>query len=179
MRIEAGFTYPGAGVDRVFRMLTDPEFQRRKCAATGAESYDVEISGQPGAPVVRCRRTMSTQRLPDFVRRLARDGIEIIEVLTWRPDAGDGTRSAQLEVAFGSQPVRMTGSMTLGPTAGPAGAGAEGRVDGDLKVNVPLIGGRIEKVAAPWLLRALEVEQRVGREWLGEPAPTELMEETP
>jgi hypothetical protein len=58
----------------------------------------------------------------------------------------------------------MDGSIVL------AGAGARTveTVTGDIKVKVPLVGGKIEALVGDLLGHALDVEQRVGRTWLAE-----------
>ena len=43
-------------------------------------------------------------------------------------------------------------------------------IDGDLRAHLPLIGGRIEKAAAPAFIRALRSEHESGRRWLEEHA---------
>ena len=39
-------------------------------------------------------------------------------------------------------------------------------VDLDIKVGIPLVGGKIEGLIADLLLKALKVENRVGRDYL-------------
>ena len=40
-------------------------------------------------------------------------------------------------------------------------------IDLDLTVKIPLVGGKIEQLIAEIFSHALDVEQKVGREWLG------------
>jgi hypothetical protein len=162
MKICESYSYPGADPGRVFAMLIDRDFQLRKCEATLALSYTVEISGQPGAPVVSTRRRLPTDGLPDFVRAMVRDGIEIIETITWQATGADGRRGAAVELSFPGQPIRMTGTLELRAEDG----GTLGALVADLKAAVPLVGGRIEKAAAPLISQAMAIEERLGQVWL-------------
>jgi hypothetical protein len=43
-------------------------------------------------------------------------------------------------------------------------------IEGELKASVPLVGGRIEKAAAPAVAGAFHGEGETGRRWLAERA---------
>ena len=45
MKVDSGFEYPGADLETVIAMLIDVEFQRARCAATGALEYSVTSTG--------------------------------------------------------------------------------------------------------------------------------------
>ena len=47
-----------------------------------------------------------------------------------------------------------------------AGAGTTEVVELDVKVKVPLIGGKLEQLMADTIQDGYDVEQTVGREWL-------------
>ncbi len=57
---------------------------------------------------------------------------------------------------------RLAGEVTLEP----GGQGAVLTYTGDLTVRVPILGPGLAKQAAPLLLEALEIQQKVGREYL-------------
>jgi hypothetical protein len=162
MKISDSYSYPGADLGCVFAMLTNRDFQRLKCEATLALSYTVDISGEPGAPVVSTRRRLPTDRLPDFVRAMVRDGIEIIETITWEAAGADGRREAAVALSFPGQPIRMTGTLELRSEDG----GTLGALVADLRAAVPLVGGRIEKATAPLISQAMAIEERLGQVWL-------------
>jgi hypothetical protein len=44
------------------------------------------------------------------------------------------------------------------------------RVDGKLKASIPLLGGKVEKSAAPAVIDGIHQEGRTGRAWLAERA---------
>ncbi len=162
MRLTAEISY-SADPAAVFAMLTDQAFQERKCAATGALAHRVEIEQyDDGSAVVRTRRTMPTDQVPDFVRTFVGSSLEVVQVDDWGPAAPDGARDGSAVVEIQGAPVRFAGSLAL--RAG--GPGTVETIDGDVKASVPLVGGRIEKALEPALQGAIHVEQREGTAWL-------------
>lgn len=162
MRIDSGFDYPGADLATVLAMLTDAEFQRERCAATGAVESTVEISGEPDSPTVISRRTMATEGLPDFVRKVVGASIEIADEVSWWPSGNGSYREAAVRLGVSGQPTKMSGRLELRADR----SGTKGILTAELKGGLPLIGGRIEKVTATLILKAMQREQTVGRRWL-------------
>jgi hypothetical protein len=161
-QVDATISYPEANPDQVFAMLCDPEFQREKCAATGAISYQVDI--RPAGPntVIRCQRTLPTDGLPDFVKPFTANGLELVETIEWGPADQDGRRIGDVTLAFTSQPLSMTGQLDLGPDS----AGTKATLSAQLVANVPFLGGRIEKACEPLVHKALATEEALGVTWL-------------
>jgi len=60
------------------------------------------------------------------------------------------------------KPGSMTGTITLTEAAGVTTE----TIDGDIKVSIPLVGGKLEGVIADLFTTALQVEQEVGTAWL-------------
>jgi hypothetical protein len=149
--------------EQVFSMISDPDFQEAKCVATGSLEHEVDVSeDDDGVVAVYSRRTMPTDQLPDFARSFVGRTVMLRETQRWQPSATDGTRTGSVLVEIEGVPVRFTGSMVLTPD----GEGCHQPIEGDLKASVPLVGGRIEKAAAPAVLAAIRVEQRTGTAWL-------------
>ena len=165
MRLSAEIRYD-AEPAAVFAMLVDPDFQERKCAATGALDHEVEIEEYgDGSAGIRTSRTMPTDQVPDFVRTFVGQTLNVVQVDDWQPAATDGSRDGTAVVEIKGAPVRLAAGMTLRPDGG----GTRQTIDGDLKASVPLLGGRIEKAIEPALQAAIRVEQREGRVWLATP----------
>ena len=162
MRVEEEIRY-SARPDEVAAMLADPGFVERKCAVTGALSHDAEVVGDAsGAFTVTTRRTMPTDAVPDIARSFVKDGLEVRQVEAWEAPAADGTRAGTITVEVVGAPLRLNGTVRLEPD----GAGTVERLSADLKASVPLIGGKLEKAAAPAFLAAIRKEQEVGTAWL-------------
>ena len=150
-------------VDEVHALLTDQAFQEAKCAATtdgGATSVD--ITRNAGGQRVRTTRELPSDGLPDVARSFVGDHLTVIEVQDWSGPAADGSRESALDIHVKGAPLTIKGTLRLEPS----GAGTAEVLDAELKANVPLIGGRLEKAAAAPINTAIEIETRLLREWL-------------
>jgi hypothetical protein len=83
--------------------------------------------------------------------------IHIVQTEEWT-----GPTTADLDVKIPGKPGHMKGTVALAPD----GDGTVETVDADIKVNIPLIGGKLEKLIGDLLRAALESEHGVGQEWL-------------
>lgn len=148
--------------DEVFAMFCDFDYQSLKCERSGATDHEVVIElEEDGATLVVTRRQLPTTGFPDFAKGFVGESVEVVESQRWGQSEQDGTREAALSVDIAGTPVHLTGGVHLAP----GGAGTVQTVDGELKANVPLLGGRIEKAVAPILIKAVRLEGRVGAEW--------------
>lgn len=184
MRISETVTLPGHP-DQVRDLLLNVDFQQEKCRRSGAvdvqtafepqgpQDADPEDDAETGgdAPVLVVRRTMPAADLPDIARSLVGETLDVVETYTWDPlerDAGASGHGASLGITVEGTPVRFVGSVLLEQVPSDDGAThTRQRVEGELTAHIPLIGGRIEKAAAPALLAGLRVEESLSREWLG------------
>src|SRR4051794_7958347 len=113
MRLTAELRYEASPGD-VFAMLVEPAFQEKKLAATGAleQEVSVETRGDGGA-VVRTRRTMPTDEVPDLVRSRVGPTLTVLQTEEWGPAAADGARTGTVTVEIKGMPVRLDGSLRL------------------------------------------------------------------
>ena len=161
MRIRATIEYAATPAE-VFAMLADRDFQDAKAKATGALEHEVSVTAKGEHTVIVSKRTMPTDDFPDFVKSMVGATLPVTETHDWGPAAGDGSRRGTITVAVGNLPVGLDGTLTLGP----GGEGTTQAVDGDLKARIPLIGGKVEKAAAPAIEAAIDIERTTGRAWL-------------
>ena len=147
--------------DTVWAMITDPAWREQVCAATGATSWDVAIDADAAGGTVSVTRVLPAE-VPDAVRRIVGETVTVTQTETWGAAAADGTRQGDVELQVKGQPATMKASSILAPSAG----GTQLQMDGELKVRIPLIGGRLEKELAKAIRMALQKEQEVGRTWL-------------
>lgn len=144
-----------ADPDRVHRMLLTKEYLDQVCVASHAVSYDCTVEGT----TTRCRRELPA---PDQAARFTGPTLTIVEEVAWGAADGDGRRTGQVSLTVPGQPMTMNGTVTLSP----GGAGSVVELDADLKVNIPLLGKKLEQAAAPAVLEGLKVQEDVGRDWL-------------
>ena len=161
MKITSAVEY-AAPPDAVFAMLTDEDFQSRKCAATGARSHSVSIRKQGDHTVIVSSRDLPTDDFPDFVKSMVGATLAITETQDWGPAGSDGTRQGKLTVDIAGAPISLAGTLSLAP----GGEGTVETVEGELKARMPLIGGMIENAAAPAIRSAIRVENETGQTWL-------------
>ncbi len=144
-----------APVERVFSMLIDRVFLHAVCLATEPLEHDVSVTGLQTST----RRVMPT---PSVVSRLAGPTLAIVDQITWDAAPVDGVRRGKALISVEGMPAQLDGTVTLTP----GGRGSVLSYDGELTVRVPLLGPGLARQAAPALLEALEVQQRVGDEFL-------------
>lgn len=163
MKIKRSWTYPAPVAD-VYAMVTDEAYQRRKSEATSTDGGTVELAQTAdGGHLITVARVLPTDAFPENIRAMVGNTITVIETQTWGLAGDDGSRVADLGVDVKGTPASMKGTVTLTPVSD-----TETRldVDGDLKGGIPIIGGKIEKAAAPSFIHALEQEERIGNEYL-------------
>ena len=161
MKISATFDYP-ATPQEVFAMLADEDFQARKCLATGALGHSVSVRAQGDRTVIVSSRDLPTDNFPDFVKSFVGATLAVTETQDWGPADPNGARQGRLTVDLDGVPMDLAGTLSLAP----AGRGSVESVDGDLKARIPLLGGKIERAAAPAIESAMRAEQETGQAWL-------------
>ncbi|MFD1825515.1 MULTISPECIES: DUF2505 domain-containing protein [Mumia] len=158
MRLHEIADYPGATPDQVFSIIRDDEFRAEVCEKMHAIAYEVSVDDQEDQVQVQIDRTMPAE-MPDFIKRLTGDTVEVRQIETWGPAAADGSRAGTVRLTIKGQPASMDGTMAIHPTA----SGAELVVEGDLKVKIPLIGRKVEPEVAKAIVAALRVESEAGQ----------------
>ncbi len=161
MKISTAIDYAASPAE-VYEMLTDPAFQELKCDKMGSTSREVSVTPNGDGDVVVASRTAPTDDFPDFAKSMIGSSITIVETFTWGPPAADDAREGTLTVAVGDAPLGMSATVSIAP----GGPGTVMTIDGDLKARIPIIGGKIEKAAAPAIQRAIRIEHRTGQGWL-------------
>ena len=86
----------------------------------------------------------------------------VVDEISWQPETVDGDRRGAAHITVEGMPAELVGTVTL--VSG--GRGSVLTYDGELTVNIPFLGPSLAKQAAPALLEALEIQQRVGDEFL-------------
>ena len=153
MRVRHQMHYPSPP-DEVFEMLADPEFREDVCIEIHSTGTRVEIDRLGSSMSVLVVHRQGTDDIPAFAKKMVGDEIVIEQHETWQTP----TR-ADLEIAIPGKPGHLRGTIVLEPE----GEGTVETIEGDLKVNVPLIGGRIESLVADLMVSAMAAEERVGR----------------
>lgn len=158
-RLNHDLTYD-APLDRVAAMLADPAFREEVLVAQRVLRSEVGITGDPagdGGMDVTLDQVQAAAGIPSFAKRLVGDEIHIIQTEHWTSSA-----EADLRLTIPGKPGEMSGTVRVVETGGVTTE----TVRLDIKVGIPLVGGKIEGLVSDLLLKALKVENRVGRDYL-------------
>ncbi|SES24338.1 DUF2505 domain-containing protein [Actinokineospora terrae] len=151
-RIEhrAAFTIPAA---TVHARLVDRAFLEARLRAIGGKNatlVDHEIIGETVR--YRLRQGIDSAKLPSAVRNVFNGDLVVERTETWHPDAPGFTGTTKATVA--GVPAEINGTYTLTITP----SGCELRTAAEVKVRIPLIGGKIESVIATHVRDLLAAE---------------------
>jgi hypothetical protein len=156
MKFSHQMTYDAAPAD-VHAMLADPAFREKVCLAMHALRTDIDIVSAGAGMKVVVDQTQPADGIPSFAKKIVGDEIQIVQREQWKDDT-----AADLTVEIPGKPGALTGGIAL--TA--SGGGTTETVSGDIKVKIPMIGGKLEGLIGDLLTSALKTEERVGRTWL-------------
>ncbi|MFC7491648.1 MULTISPECIES: DUF2505 domain-containing protein [unclassified Knoellia] len=145
--------YP-ATVDEVWGVMSSEDFQNAKCEATTTGDWTSHVSTTADTTRITSERVLPTDDLPDIAKTFVGPTLTIAELQEWGPRAADGSRTADLQVQIKGAPMTLRGTVRLSPTA----SGSVQVIDGDLRVSVPLIGGKLERAASDPLALAARTE---------------------
>lgn len=145
----------------VYAMLTDEAYLTELCRQSEASDYEVSVEGDATAATTRTRRVLEA---PKAAAKFTGATLDVVEQVVWQPAADDGSRVGDIQITVPGRPVVMKGTMT----SAPGGEGTVVDLEGDLKVNIPLLGRKLEEAAAPAILQGFRLQQSVGRRWLSE-----------
>jgi uncharacterized protein YndB with AHSA1/START domain len=146
-----------ASVEEVYAMLSEPDFRRRSCAAMGAVSAEVSIEPVGEGMTVLVDQVQRTDGVPAFARKLVGETTRAVQHEVWS-DHGNAT----LRVTTPGKPTEISGRLTL--TAD--GASTVETFEGDVRVRMPLVGGKFESLLAGLFRSGMNKEHTAGVAWL-------------
>jgi hypothetical protein len=151
-RLTKRLTYD-ATAEQVAAMLDDPAFREEVLERQKVLRGSVSIEGDH----VTVEQVRSADDIPSFAKKFVGDEILIVQTEDWTsPTAAD------VRLTIPGKPGEAVGTLELVESGGTTTES----VDLDLTVKIPLVGGKIEQLIAGIFSAALDVEQKVGREWL-------------
>ena len=134
-----------AAPDEVHAMLADRAFREKVCVAIRSVRHTVAVSPDGQSMSVLIDQTQPAK------------GIPVVQEESWADGSG-----ADLSVTIPGKPGHLKGAIRLSGN----GSGTVETVSGDIKVSIPLLGGKLEALIGDLLGAALDTEERVGRAWL-------------
>jgi hypothetical protein len=149
--------YDGASIDQVHEMLADPAFRERVCEFQRVIRHDVRIEATGDTMTVRIDQFQAADGVPAFARKFVGEEIHILHEEDWTAQ-----EKGNLHISIPGKPGEMNGTALL--TEDPEGTTET--VNMTIKVNIPLVGSKIEGLISELLTKAFRAEHHVGREWL-------------
>ena len=156
MKFRHELTYDASPAE-VFAMLADPVFREAGCAEGEAVSAEVTVEKKGKGFSLTIDRVQRTDGLPAFARTFAGDTTRAIQREEW----ADAT-SGSMRIEAPGKPSEVKGTITLEPD----GDATREVIELDLKIKVPLIGGKLENLMADNIKTGMDVEHTVGAAWL-------------
>jgi hypothetical protein len=155
LRHEISYDAPLADV---FAMLSDPAFRKVSADAMGVISADVVITPNGDGISVRIDQVQPTEGIPGFARKFAGETTRAVQTEEWVSPAG-GT----ITIETPGKPTSIKGTLALSES----GDRTTETLEVEVKVKVPLLGGKLESLMADLVTKGMDKEQVAGAAWLG------------
>lgn len=159
MLLKESFTYPNTDVEAVYALVTNREFREEAVVVVGGTDVEVSIEPTSDGHTITVIQTQPAQ-VPDFIKKFVGDTVKVKQTEKWGSPDGAGNRSADVKFSVIGQPAEMLARADLSGESDVSFV-----VEGDLKVNVPFIGRKIEPEIAKIISASLrsDVEQGIKR----------------
>ncbi|HTW15743.1 MAG TPA: DUF2505 domain-containing protein [Nocardioides sp.] len=155
-RIKHELTYD-APLAAVAAMLVDPVFREQVCDRQHVLRRQVSVTPSGSGTEVVVDQVQAAEGIPSFAKKFVGDEINIVQKEIWT----DAER-ADVFVTIPGKPGDMRGTIRLEERDGRTTE----TVSLEIKVGLPLVGGKIEGLVGDLLLKALAKENEVGRDYL-------------
>jgi hypothetical protein len=159
-RFEHRASFP-APVDTVYSILVDEAFlaaRLRDIGGKGAALLAHKTTDDGAA--YQLRQGVDANRLPGAVKSILSGDLVVEREERWRGHESSGRAT----ISGVPAEIRSRGRLTQ------QGESAELLISAEVKVGIPLIGGKIEKVVAEQVTRLLAAEAEYAEKWLAEHA---------
>jgi uncharacterized protein DUF2505 len=156
MKLRHEISY-AAPLGDVFAMLGDPAFRQSSAKAMGVISADVTITPKGEGMSVHIDQVQPTEGVPGFAKKFAGETTRAVQTEEWVSPAG-GT----ITIETPGKPTSIRGTLALSESGGRTTE----TLDVEVKVKVPLIGGKLESLMAELVAAGMDKEQIAGEAWL-------------
>ncbi|HET9140602.1 DUF2505 domain-containing protein [Actinophytocola sp.] len=150
----ATFSAPAA---TVYATLTDRAFLEERLRELGGKGAELVEHTRDGDEVrLRLRQGVDAERLPGVVRSFLKGDLVVERVESWRPEGGTG------RATISGVPGEIDSRARLTDRAD----GSELVITAEVRVGIPLVGGKFEGVIAEQVGRLLAAESEFAGKWL-------------
>ena len=148
-------------VETVFGVLSGPEWATQRGVALGDDSRLISRVETPEGGVTLVISRALPSGIPGFLQKLLPSEPRATSTDVWGA-AVNGVRRATWSAEISGTPAALRGTMTIEPTA----TGNRHTIEGEVRVSIPLIGGRAESYIAEQVGRLADAEAIVVRDVL-------------
>lgn len=127
-------------VERIFALVTDPDFLKRRAEALGEKDVVIAVDREGGQLTIQITREVE-QNMPSFMKKLFSGRQRLVDRQTWSDQGGARISEWTVQLGDGKR-IQLRGRLTLAP--GAAG-GCDYTEAFSASASIPLIGGRVEK----------------------------------
>jgi len=133
-------SYP-VSVETAFKMLTDEDYLQEKFEATGATNIEIMKCKKEGDVFVIENKREIPANPPGFAKKFIKARNKVVGKDVWDL-SGKKTKKGTFELDVKGAPIKLSGDLTLKPTKN----GSDYIINFNVKVGIPLIGGKIAKL---------------------------------
>ena len=152
-----------ASADKVSETLVDKAFLTERLRDIGGKNAVLLDHSRDGDRVTfRMRQGVDASQLPPAIRSILKGDLVVEREERWQPE-GD-LYAGTSRVTIGGVPGEIQGRSRISGTE----SSATLVIGAQVKVNIPLIGGKIEKVVAEQVGKLLTAEAEYAEKWLAE-----------
>ncbi len=156
MKLRHQIVYDASAAE-VYAMLADPDFREASTSAMGVISADISITPKGEGMSVHIDQIQPTAGVPNFAKKFAGETTRAVQIEEWSSPTG-GT----ISIKTPGKPTTVTGTLALTESGGRTTE----TMDVEVKVKVPLIGGKLESVMAGLVVSGMDKEHGAGVAWL-------------
>jgi uncharacterized protein YndB with AHSA1/START domain len=152
---------------RVFDVLTDEAFLEAYAKEVGAVGYHVAVERRDERVLTRVEMTVPTAGVPAVLKRLVTPTIDLTEVRTWSARSVDDRWHGWLAVdaSARNRDAKVRADLAL-ELARDGGAATRFGVDGEVSVNVPLLGDLAASLVKDLVGSVIRRQSTVMERWL-------------
>ncbi|MBD0324259.1 MAG: DUF2505 domain-containing protein [Aldersonia sp.] len=155
-------SYP-APVERVHAAFASEQYWDDRIEQIGGPAGRIDaFTDAEGTVTVQMVQTVAEENLPSLITKIRHGDLEIHRTQIWGPLDSSGQRATgSFSASIPGTPAHISGTVTLAAS----GTGSTLTVDGEVGVRIPLVGKKVEQIAADQLTRLLNKEDEFTVAW--------------
>jgi len=154
-KLDVSYDIP-APVESVYAVISGEDWAAQKAKAFDDESRQESRTVAAGDAVTLVVSRGLPDGIPGFLEKFLPRGGRARQTETWSPSEG-GARRGTWQGEIPGAPAHVGGTMSLEPTA----TGTRYRIQGEVKVSIPLVGGKAESFVVDMITKLTKSESEL------------------